>query len=311
MIFLMNKAVQPLLLLSVSMLLAQGALAQSSFEEGSFGSGSPDATTPAPTTGEDGNFSGSFEPGAGGTQEPVAPAQDSGNGFDEGSFNGGGTGGAGAQPPPQPVPDVGGDDFPGGGSFDPDFVPPTPQPPQPGPTPTPTPSPTPTPTPAPVPDNTITLDPQILAFESRDFGVPPTQQLRQGQFHAQTPTSLPGGNVVSTEGLANAMNGGMQMVLIDVLGSNYTLPNAYVARELASAGSLNDRTQQRASQWLGQITGGQADMPIVVFCSDPMCWLSYNASLRAVAAGYNNVYWYRGGLQAWQMAGLALGPAGY
>ena len=31
--------------------------------------------------------------------------------------------------------------------------------------------------------------------------------------------------------------------------------------------------------------------------------MSYNAALRAIHAGYGNVHWYRGGLEAWQRAG--------
>ena len=150
-----------------------------------------------------------------------------------------------------------------------------------------------------------------MNFESRDYGVAPTQQLRQDNFHSPTPTSVPGAQVVATHVLADALKQGQQVILIDVLGSNYSLPNAYVAPALASAGGYNDRTQQQAAQWLGQITGNNQGAIIVIFCSDPMCWLSYNASLRTVAAGYSNVYWYRGGLQAWQMAGLQLSPTGF
>ena len=155
------------------------------------------------------------------------------------------------------------------------------------------------------------MDPQILAFESRDYGVQPSQQLRQSNFHGPTPTSVPGAQVVSTEVLAGALQNGQQAILIDVLGSDYSLPNAYVAPALASGGGFSDRTQQQATQWLRQITGGNSAAVIVIYCSDPMCWLSYNASLRTVAAGYSNVYWYRGGLQAWQMAGLQLYPTGF
>lgn len=275
--------------------LAQSAVAQSSFGGGSFGGQQP-------------------APAAGAAATPAPPAI--GDGFG-GSF--GGAEAAATQPsqPPaeQPAPAVGGSDFNGGGSFGGDFVAPSPTPATPGTAPPSAPvaaAPS-VPSQQPVAQQPpgMQFDPQILAFESRDFGVPPTQKLRQNQFQGPTPTSLPGGNVVSTEGLATAMNGNMQMLIIDVLGANYSLPNAFVAIDMASPGSLNDRMQQRTAQWLGQITGGQQDVPIVVYCSNPMCWLAYNAALRAIAAGYNNVYWYRGGLQAWKMAGLPLFPASY
>ena len=176
-----------------------------------------------------------------------------------------------------------------------------------------------TPQPEPAPDSnqdnaqsdSPTIDPQIQAFEGRDYGVQPTAQLRSGRMHAPTPTSLPGAAVVSTQGLTEAIESGMDLVLIDVLGGDYSLPDALMAPALANSGHFRDRLQQQAGQWLQQVTGGETDMPIVLYCSDPMCWLSYNATLRTVAAGYTNVYWYRGGLQAWQMAGLRLVPAGF
>ena len=46
--------------------------------------------------------------------------------------------------------------------------------------------------------------------------------------------------------------------------------------------------------------------PIVVFCSNADCWLSWNAALRLVQAGYREVHWYRGGVDAWKRAGLPM-----
>ncbi|MCA0871118.1 hypothetical protein LCL97_09785 [Seohaeicola saemankumensis] len=240
----------------------------------------------------------------------AALADDFGGSF--GGYSGGPS--APAPSPTQPPPAQSSDGF--GGSFDTGA----------GPAPVAAPAPndgfgsqfdTPQPEPAPDSnqDNAQTdgpaIDPQIQAFEGRDYGVQPTAQLRSGRMHAPTPTSLPGAAVVSTQGLAEAIESGMDLVLIDVLGSDYSLPDALMAPALANSGHFRDRLQQQAGQWLQQVTGGETDMPIVLYCSDPMCWLSYNATLRTVAAGYTNVYWYRGGLQAWQMAGLRLVPAGF
>ena len=266
-----------------------------SFDEGSFGDGGsviaavPEQTqvTPGSGGGSTGGFDeSSFEPGgSGGTPSGIAPAPD-----------GSGTAGAGV---------VGGDDFPGG-----NVLPDTPQADNVTPAPQPTPQPAARPTPNPGP-NTTGVDPQITAFETRDFGVSPQNSLRQGQFHAPTPTAVPGGHLLTTQVLVQAMNDGTQMVVIDVLGGPYGLPNAFSAPALSYAGSFNDRTQQQANSWLHQITGGDRNLPIVIYCSDPMCWLSYNASLRTIAAGYQQVYWYRGGLQAWQMVGLPMQPTGF
>lgn len=37
--------------------------------------------------------------------------------------------------------------------------------------------------------------------------------------------------------------------------------------------------------------------------------MSYNAALSAINLGYSNVLWYRGGIEAWQAAGMQLVPA--
>lgn len=239
------------------------------------------------------SFGGSFDSGTFNTTPNAAPAPapNTGGGFG-GSFDGGGAPNPAPSPNTQPAP--GGDGF-GPGSFNNDIVTPPAQP---------------APPPPPPALQQVNVDPQILAFESRDFGVPQTNQLRSGQMHGPTPTQVPGAQVVGTQGLATAIASGMEMVLIDVLGGDYSLPRALSAPALASGGQIGDRVQQQASHWLDKITGGQREMPIVIFCSDPQCWLSYNATLRTAAAGYTNVYWYRGGLQAWQMAGLQMAPAG-
>ena len=305
----------------ISTLGMTGVVAQS-FDEGSFDNPGPSASAPAAneSVATSGFGESSFEEGgSGGGDVALAPVDTNptetgpvvggnaapGGGFEEGSFDdntGGSTavvenGGDSFDP-------AGGDDFPGGVDI-PDNgtedaivdggrpnLPEQEQRPvdQQGPQP---------------------VDPQITQMETRDFGVPPQNTLRQGQLHGATPLAIPGANLVTTANLVEAMNAGVAMVLIDVLGADYTIRGAYSATALASPGNFGDRTQQQANAWLRQITQGNASVPIVVFCSDPMCWLSYNGSLRTINAGFDNVYWYRGGLQAWQMAGLPLHPAGF
>jgi len=264
---------------------------------------------------QSGDFGGSFDPGAG-TVTPLPPPiiPPAGGGDFGGSFDDGGSiptpsPVVAAVPTPTPAPTppvVGGGDFgPEGGSFEPPVpdggggIVVVPAPPQPTPV---------NPTPAPQPPQ---VDPQIAAFEQRDFGVPPTADLRPGQFHGPTPTTAPGARTVGTEALLQAITGGTRMIMIDVLGGQYSLPGAMMAPAMARPGSFGDQIQQQTAQWLGQLSGGDPTIPIVIFCSGPECWLSYNAVLRAVAAGYGNVYWYRGGTDAWQLAGLPLRPAGF
>lgn len=44
--------------------------------------------------------------------------------------------------------------------------------------------------------------------------------------------------------------------------------------------------------------------PTIFACNGPECWKSYKASKSAIAQGFKEVYWFRGGLPEWQAAGL-------
>lgn len=42
---------------------------------------------------------------------------------------------------------------------------------------------------------------------------------------------------------------------------------------------------------------------IIVYCHAEFCWNSYKAAQQMLAAGYTNLYWFRGGFPAWESAG--------
>lgn len=295
--------------LAFAVLLATGSAVLSQdkfrFQEGSFpaagsSTGNPAATQPAvdPTASADGNGAGSFDAGSFGTgtqEQTTEPEQQSDNaGGQAGSFadTDWATGGA-AAPEQRPS--------------DTTETPPVDTRPV-------RPSPEQTDQTTPPEQQTASvpaIPPEIVAFETREFGVSPSRQLRSDSFHAPTPTELPGGSLVSTQALAEAFAAGLPMLIVDVLGGVYTLPDAMVATGMAQGGHYSDRVQQQTGQWLERLAKHGKQTPVIVYCSDPMCWLSYNAALRAIAAGYTNVYWYRGGIQAWQMAGLKVVPAGF
>lgn len=140
----------------------------------------------------------------------------------------------------------------------------------------------------------------MLQAELQDFGVPPTQQLHD-VMHGPTPTSIPGGQVITTDRLMMLYQQGQQngLLVFDVLNGNLHLPMAQNALGAAQAGSFKDQTQQQFGQYLEQVTQGNKARPMVFYCAGPQCWMSYNAALRAINLGYSQVYWYRGGIEAW------------
>lgn len=72
----------------------------------------------------------------------------------------------------------------------------------------------------------------------------------------------------------------------------------------AGDGQFFGAEKSRFSVALEKLTGGDKSKPIIFLCISFECWLSYNASLYAVEAGYKDVIWYRGGTNAWGGASL-------
>ncbi|WP_425408705.1 rhodanese-like domain-containing protein [Hyphococcus sp.] len=146
-------------------------------------------------------------------------------------------------------------------------------------------------------------DPQSAA-ELQDFGVPATSQLHAGAMHGPTPSSIPGGQIITTKGLVELIQGRQTpFLLLDILGGPEILPGAVFAVPAHQAGNFNDQTQREFGGFLQQMTGGDKETPLVLYCQSTQCWMSYNAALRAINMGYTNVLWYRGGIEAWKAAG--------
>lgn len=146
---------------------------------------------------------------------------------------------------------------------------------------------------------------RMAQMERQDYGVQPTAQLHTGAFHGPTPASIPGGQVITTKGVAELVTQqNMPYAIIDVLGGPAMLPGALPAAFAAQPGGFNDQVQQQFASMLQQRTQGNTQMPLILYCQSTQCWMSYNAALRAINAGYTNVLWYRGGIEAWQAVGL-------
>ncbi|MBI1965202.1 MAG: sulfurtransferase [Betaproteobacteria bacterium] len=149
--------------------------------------------------------------------------------------------------------------------------------------------------------------PAAFADEDRDWGVAAARQLRTADYHAPTPRTIPGGKVVTTLELKAMLEKEPRPYLIDVLGGGVhrTLSGAFWM--LAGGdGELSRDEEKRFLEAIAKFAGGDKGRPMVFFCVDSQCWLSYNAALRAIAAGYTNVMWYRGGIAAWRTAGLPM-----
>ena len=152
----------------------------------------------------------------------------------------------------------------------------------------------------------VSLARSTYGNEANDWKVPPTTDLHTGPMHAKTPTKHALANTIATKALHELIIESLPpLVLIDVLGDedHPTLPGALMLKGAGSAGAGEGNIDGRLYAVLNQVTAGDEARALVFFCRGAMCWLSYNAAIRAVALGYENVYWYRGGITAWEAAG--------
>ncbi|MCX7155243.1 MAG: rhodanese-like domain-containing protein [Rhodocyclales bacterium] len=152
------------------------------------------------------------------------------------------------------------------------------------------------------------LPPPIAAFslEDKDWSIEATTTPKRGPlYHAPTPTSIPGARVIRTIELKVLLETNKNIVVVDVLESKTrkSIPGA-VWMPGAGDGQFFAAETSRFSTALERLTGGDKTRPIVFLCLSSECWLSYNAALHALEAGYKDVIWYRGGTNAWTGANL-------
>ena len=153
-----------------------------------------------------------------------------------------------------------------------------------------------------------------VVSETQDSGIAPTTELRVREHAAPTPLEVPGARTVDTAELKRLLRaplsspGTERPLLFDVLSEerHASLPGAVWLPGAGLGESFDDEVQKRLARTLAQGSGGDRAKPMVFFCADARCWLSYNAALRAVRLGYTGVRWYRGGIDAWGRSGGAL-----
>ncbi|MFZ6757059.1 rhodanese-like domain-containing protein [Undibacterium sp. Ji50W] len=149
-------------------------------------------------------------------------------------------------------------------------------------------------------------------FENGDWLLPPVKRLRPGSegFHYATPTSIEGIRNISTPELVEKL-GKKQISLIDALGIDNTGMTLPFAISLDGAANLVDDPQASFNTNLDEDLRAvmkknfpEKEAAIAVFCISEECWVSINTLLRMKDIGYSNLYWYRGGIAAWQAAKL-------
>lgn len=95
-------------------------------------------------------------------------------------------------------------------------------------------------------------------------------------------------------------------VVIDTVTNSWgrSIPGAIGLKYAGIGGGFADAAQDRLGSKMRELTDGDLNRPIVAAGWNSECFDGYNLALRLIALGYTNVYWYRGGREAWEVAGL-------
>ena len=142
------------------------------------------------------------------------------------------------------------------------------------------------------------------ADEDADFGIAPDSALH-ADIIARTPITLPGAMTIRTGELADLLSR-QKPILIDVALDSWgrSIPGAIGLQGTGHGAIFSDGLQARFDRKISDLTNDDRTAPIVAFCVNSERFTGYNLALRLVALGYTQVYWYRGGVEAWQVNGL-------
>ncbi len=142
------------------------------------------------------------------------------------------------------------------------------------------------------------------AEEDADFGATPDDSLHL-ELAGLTPTTVPGAAIIRTVELASLL-ANQKPIVIDPLMYSWgrSIPGAIGLRRVGWGGSTSDHAQERLRRKMQSLTRGDLSQPIVAVGFNSERFDGRNLALRLVALGYSHVYWYRGGREAWETAGL-------
>ena len=142
------------------------------------------------------------------------------------------------------------------------------------------------------------------AEEDADFGVESDNELRL-DLRGFTPAEAPGAKTIRTADL-RALLARCNPVVVDTAShsSGASIPGAIGLEKSGRGGSFSDMTQDRLRWKLDQLTRDGSSSPIVVVGWNSEHFGGWNLTLRIAALGYSNIFWYRGGREAWEVNGL-------
>jgi TolB-like protein/tetratricopeptide (TPR) repeat protein/rhodanese-related sulfurtransferase len=142
------------------------------------------------------------------------------------------------------------------------------------------------------------------ADEDADFGVS-VDGVLHSQIAGHTPSSAPGATTIHTAELVRLLSNDRPVVIDAVTDTQFSsIPGSVGLAFSGIGGNFTDEAQDHLRSKLHDLTGGDLNRPIVAVGWNSERFDGRNLALRLVALGYTHVYWYRGGREAWEVAGL-------
>lgn len=156
----------------------------------------------------------------------------------------------------------------------------------------------------------VSADTEVAPDEPVDFWT--------GPINGPVPETITGGTVINTTELRVLLeNNGA--VLVDVSNAPrrpenlapgapwLPTPHPVIPGSLwipgPGMGAIPPDVDAYFRDQLASATGNDINRLIVIYCHE-RCWLSWNASKRAIRYGYRNIHWYPDGIEGWRAAGL-------
>ena len=137
-----------------------------------------------------------------------------------------------------------------------------------------------------------------------DYGVPSDDRLH-GDLVGLTPMTAPRVTTIRTTELETLQAERKPLVVDTMLYSwGHSIPGAVGLAGSGRGGELSGPMTERLGRKLHEMTEGDLSTPIVAMGWNSERFDGRNLALRMVALGYKQVYWYRGGREAWEVAGL-------
>ncbi len=130
---------------------------------------------------------------------------------------------------------------------------------------------------------------------------------------SSTPLGAPGVTTITTAALSAMLarkDGGGPPVILGTTRPrpDFRLPKSHELPGVFAGDEFDAETERTLVKRVNQLTGGDKKRAVVTVGWNSERWSSRNLALQLIALGYENVYWYRGGLEAWDLAGLPEEP---